>query len=381
MTLTEFELKKILIDKINSSESYLTAPEHRECYDGLVKPYNLDKDFFSLYDVYSLKGGRDDKDKDEGPSAGSDRGLKKRKTSRYAKPTTSPKTKDSSSRSSKGTKSQPKSSRKFVYVEESEFEVEDTDTPQGQEGNQEPTDLDWNEDKTPQKGPTQNWLMTLATSTSTGPAFRLLKGTHLNYAILEYDFKECYKALLEKFDWETPKEVEKDDLSQKFLTSLAPEWLMHTILWRNRNDLDTISLDDSYNHLKVYESEVQKKSNLNSHNMAFISSSKNSSGNEDGNNACVSTSSTTFPSASANVATISQGTASAYIASQSNGLTNQKLSASTVTRWVISQESAKHPEVRKDEGKKAIDNGEDNALVADAEAPTEFALMANTESK
>nr|GEV38257.1 hypothetical protein [Tanacetum cinerariifolium] len=53
-------------------------------------------------------------------------------------------------------------------------------------------------------------------------------------------------------------EVEKDDLNQKFLTSLAPEWLMHTIVWRNRNDLDTMSLDDLYNHLKVYEAEVQK---------------------------------------------------------------------------------------------------------------------------
>nr|GEX05776.1 reverse transcriptase domain-containing protein [Tanacetum cinerariifolium] len=38
-------------------------------------------------------------------------------------------------------------------------------------------------------------------------------------------------------------------------------------------------------------------------------------------------------------------------------LTNQKLSASNVTRWVISQESAEHPEVRKEEGKKAIDRG------------------------
>nr|GFC20835.1 hypothetical protein [Tanacetum cinerariifolium] len=37
--------------------------------------------------------------------------------------------------------------------------------------------------------------------------------------------------------------------------------------------------------------------------------------------------------------------------------TNQKLSASTVTRWVTSQESAEHPEVRKEEGKKAIDKG------------------------
>nr|GFA43011.1 hypothetical protein [Tanacetum cinerariifolium] len=128
--------------------------------------------------------------------------------------------------------------------------------------------------------------------------------------------------------------------------------------------------------------------------MAFISSSKNSS-NEDGNTTCVTTASTAFSTGSVNVATISQDTASAYIASQSNGLerrlaykdqmwqglTNQKLSASTVIRWAILQESAEHPEVRKEEGKKAIDKGEDHALVTDGEAPTEFALMANTESK
>nr|GEY12139.1 hypothetical protein [Tanacetum cinerariifolium] len=41
------------------------------------------------------------------------------------------------------------------------------------------------------------------------------------------------------------------------------------------SDLDMMSLDDLYNHLKVYEPEVQKKSD--SHNMAFISSSKNDS--------------------------------------------------------------------------------------------------------
>ncbi|GJY23465.1 hypothetical protein Tco_0397123 [Tanacetum coccineum] len=38
-----------------------------------------------------------------------------------------------------------------------------------------------------------------------GPAFRLLKGTHKNYAKLEYDFEECYKALSEKLDWENPE--------------------------------------------------------------------------------------------------------------------------------------------------------------------------------
>nr|GFA62097.1 hypothetical protein [Tanacetum cinerariifolium] len=43
-----------------------------------------------------------------------------------------------------------------------------------------------------------------------------------------------------------------------------------------------MSLDDLYNHLKVYESEVHKKTEPNSHNMAFISSAKHSSGNKDG---------------------------------------------------------------------------------------------------
>nr|GFA46925.1 hypothetical protein [Tanacetum cinerariifolium] len=46
-------------------------------------------------------------------------------------------------------------------------------------------------------------------------------------------------------------EIEQDDLNQKFPTSLAPEWLMHTIVWRNRSDLDTMSLDDLYNHIKT----------------------------------------------------------------------------------------------------------------------------------
>ncbi|GJR83878.1 hypothetical protein Tco_0154663 [Tanacetum coccineum] len=38
-----------------------------------------------------------------------------------------------------------------------------------------------------------------------GPAFKLLKGTRANYAELEYDFEECYKALSEKLDWENPE--------------------------------------------------------------------------------------------------------------------------------------------------------------------------------
>nr|GEY33754.1 hypothetical protein [Tanacetum cinerariifolium] len=120
-------------------------------------------------------------------------------------------------------------------------------------------------------------------------------------------------------------EIEKDDLNQKFLTSLAPEWLMHTIAWRNMSDLDTMSLDDLYNHLKVYESEVQKKPESNSQNMAFISSAKHSSEKEDGNTAKIPTASTNFPTASASIANISQDTACAYNAFQSSGFDKSKV--------------------------------------------------------
>nr|GEX25645.1 retrovirus-related Pol polyprotein from transposon TNT 1-94 [Tanacetum cinerariifolium] len=116
-------------------------------------------------------------------------------------------------------------------------------------------------------------------------------------------------------------EVKQDDLNQKFLTSLAPEWLMHTIVWRNRSDLDTMSLDDLYNHLKVYETEVQKKTEPKTQNMTFISSVKHSRRNDEVNTASVYTGSSNVPTASVNVATISisQETACAYIASQSSG--------------------------------------------------------------
>ncbi|GJV48601.1 hypothetical protein Tco_1438813 [Tanacetum coccineum] len=87
-TLTEFELKKILIEKMDKSESYLATPKHIDCYEGLRKSYNLDKTFFDTYEkVYSLKRSRKDKDKDEDHFAGSDRGLKKRNTGKDAEPT------------------------------------------------------------------------------------------------------------------------------------------------------------------------------------------------------------------------------------------------------------------------------------------------------
>nr|GEV49918.1 hypothetical protein [Tanacetum cinerariifolium] len=85
--LTKFELKKILLDKIQKSKLYQCAQEHKDLYDALVKSYKLDKDLFESYGkVYTLKRDQEDKDNYEDPPTGSDQGLKKQKTSKDVKP-------------------------------------------------------------------------------------------------------------------------------------------------------------------------------------------------------------------------------------------------------------------------------------------------------
>nr|GEZ32123.1 hypothetical protein [Tanacetum cinerariifolium] len=183
-------------------------------------------------------------------------------------------------------------------------------------------------------------------------------------------------------------EIKQDDLNQKFLTSLALEWLMHTIVWRNRSNLDTMSLDNLYNHLKIYESEVQKKPEQNSQNMAFISSVKHSSRNEDGNTTSVPTASTNVLTASASVATISQDTTCAYIASQSSDKfwkkTGKKISiqGSNITGFDKSKvECFNCHKMGHFDWSYMVNDEEDHALVSNEVAPTEFALMANTDAE
>nr|GEV41755.1 retrovirus-related Pol polyprotein from transposon TNT 1-94 [Tanacetum cinerariifolium] len=43
------------------------------------------------------------------------------------------------------------------------------------------------------------------------------------------------------------------DVNQKLLRSLSPEWNTHVVVWRNKADLDTMSMDDLYNNLKDLE--------------------------------------------------------------------------------------------------------------------------------
>ncbi|GJX06878.1 hypothetical protein Tco_0194810 [Tanacetum coccineum] len=49
--------------------------------------------------------------------------------------------------------------------------------------------------------------------------------------------------------------ISQEDINQKFLRSLSQEWTMHTIVWKNKPEIETLSLDDLFNNLKAYESE------------------------------------------------------------------------------------------------------------------------------
>ncbi|GJT46084.1 hypothetical protein Tco_0954799 [Tanacetum coccineum] len=272
-SLTEFELKKILLDKMQKSKSYRAAPEHKELYDGLVKSYKLDKDLFESYGkTYSLKKDREDKDKDEDPLAGSDQS------------------------SSKGTKSQLKSSGKSVQAEEPVFEVADTEMSQDQGGDlgntEDQTNVKaapkhdwfkkpkrpltphpaWNDGKSIDFRPPQTWISIIAQAEKpphsfnklmstpidfssyvmhnlkidnltqeilVRHAFNLLKGTCKSFVELEYHFEECYKAVTDRLDWNNPEGQEYPfDLSKPLLLIEDRGRQVILVNYSINNDLD-----------------------------------------------------------------------------------------------------------------------------------------------
>nr|GFB67456.1 hypothetical protein [Tanacetum cinerariifolium] len=80
------------------------------------------------------------------------------------------------------------------------------------------------------------------------------------------------------------EKLSQEDVNQKFLRILSPEWNTYVVVWKNKVNLDTISMDDLSNNLKVYEPEVKgiSSSSLSTQNMAFVSSSNNNTSSTNG---------------------------------------------------------------------------------------------------
>ncbi|GJT47872.1 hypothetical protein Tco_0974029 [Tanacetum coccineum] len=76
--------------------------------------------------------------------------------------------------------------------------------------------------------------------------------------------------------------ISQEDLNLKLIRSLPSEWKTHTLIWRNKPDLEDLSTDYLYNNLKIYEAKVMGSSNTsqNTQNVAFVSSNSIGSTNE-----------------------------------------------------------------------------------------------------
>nr|GEX71975.1 hypothetical protein [Tanacetum cinerariifolium] len=116
--------------------------------------------------------------------------------------------------------------------------------------------------------------------------------------------------------------LSQEDINLKFLRSLPIEWRTHTLIWRNKTDLEDQSLDDLFNSLKIYEAEVKSSSftSPTTQNIAFVSSQNTDSTNESVSVvASVSAASTkVLVYALPNVDNLSDAVMYSFIASQSN---------------------------------------------------------------
>ncbi|GJS13022.1 hypothetical protein Tco_0407494 [Tanacetum coccineum] len=177
--LQEFDQKRTLFKTMTKTKSFNKNTKHKALYHALMESILENEDAMDkgVADK-SKKRKPDDADKDEGPPAGSNQGLKRKKTSKDDEPSKKAK----STETSKGTtKPQPKSTAKSGQAYETMFEAGDAqvlqnlgedmgkteeppvinDDPKDWFKKQErpPTpDPEWNKCKTVNNKPTQKWL-------------------------------------------------------------------------------------------------------------------------------------------------------------------------------------------------------------------------------
>nr|GEW03169.1 hypothetical protein [Tanacetum cinerariifolium] len=115
----------------------------------------------------------------------------------------------------------------------------------------------------------------------------LLKWQYENFTapsskMLDQTFDRLYKLMnqLELLE----EKLSQEDINQKLLRSLSPEWNTHAVVQGNKVDLDIMSMDYLYKNLKVYEPEVKGMSSSSSstQNMTFLASLNNNTSSTNG---------------------------------------------------------------------------------------------------
>nr|GEW35065.1 reverse transcriptase domain-containing protein [Tanacetum cinerariifolium] len=99
---------------------------------------------------------------------------------------------------------------------------------------------------------------------------------------------EQYFLMIDYSHWERLAEKNKLKARGTLLMALPDkhrlptEWRTHTLIWRNKTDLEVQSLDDLFNSLKIYKAEVKSSSSASTstQNIAFVSSQNTNNTNE-----------------------------------------------------------------------------------------------------
>nr|GEV82846.1 hypothetical protein [Tanacetum cinerariifolium] len=135
--------------------------------------------------------------------------------------------------------------------------------------------------------------------------------------------KETKKKLISQLEI-LRESLSQEDINLKFLKSLPTKWRTHTLIWRNKTDLENQSLDDLFNSLKIYEAEVKSSSSASTstQNIAFVSSQNTHSTNKPVSAvvSVLAASTKILVSALPNVDTLSNTVIYSFFASYSNSL-------------------------------------------------------------
>ncbi|GKC99849.1 hypothetical protein Tco_1170124 [Tanacetum coccineum] len=252
--LSELELKKILIDKMEANNSINRSDNQRQLYKALVDAYEADKILLDTYgDTVTIKRPRDGADDDQEPFVETDRGSKRRRSGKEPESTSAPREKTTTTAGKTTTGS--KTHKQSAPVEETMQSTDVFDAPAHQEFEtgvhdeqakeevhhlpdwfQQPKRLPsldhaWNKSVPVVHEFIQHWLSNLArrqdpresfdelTDTTfdfsaflmnrlnvktltpkllAGPTFELMKGTCKSLTELEYFCEEVYKATTKK---------------------------------------------------------------------------------------------------------------------------------------------------------------------------------------
>nr|GFA04672.1 hypothetical protein [Tanacetum cinerariifolium] len=232
------------LNEMEGNKSIQRSDEQRHLYKALVDAYEADKTILDSYGKTAiLKRRREDDDDQEGPSTGSDRGLRD---------------KEKASTSESAIAEEPvQTTSQIEETSHPVFETGAEDQPIVQtsqhpewfpQPKKPPTpDRDWNKTLPAVQGSAQTWISELAKQADSrfsfnelldtlldfsnfimnrlgvdtltpellaGPTYELMRGSCNSLTELEYHLEEVYKATTDQLDWVNPEEVARTEATQ-----------------------------------------------------------------------------------------------------------------------------------------------------------------------